>query len=88
MDYLDAFLVLIMRCLLGQAAAGQRRTVGRLSARLDMLPMLAPALAVIPPGGGYADWDRGAPPFRWRLRPAATCAGDCWPPPQRLSRII
>jgi hypothetical protein len=85
MDYLDAFLALIVRCLLGQTAPGWRRSAGRLIARFEMLPMMVPAPAV-GSRGGWADWDREAPPRR-RLRPAAVRGGGL-PAQRRVPPLI
>jgi hypothetical protein len=81
MDYLDALLALLVRCLLRQTAPGWRGSAGRLIARFAMLPMLVPAPAV-GSRGGWADWDREAPPLR-RLRPVAVRGGGGLPA-QRL----
>jgi len=87
MDYLDAFLVLLVRCLLGQTASGWRGPAGRLIARFEMLPILVPAPAV-GSRGGWTDWDREASPLVRRLRPVAARGGGGLPAQRRFPPLI
>ena len=83
MDYLDALLALLVRCLLGQTAPVWHGSAGRFGARFEMLPMLVPAPAA-GSRGGWANWDREAPPLMRRLRPVAARAGDGFPAQRRF----